>query len=186
MKSQIQQMVSVALQNLAAEGVIPSDTIPQPVIERARDNRHGDFACNVAMVLAKAARSRPRDLAEKLVAALPANDLVDKVEIAGPGFINFYLAKGAYHSLVPEILARGYGFGRSDLGKGKRVQVEFVSANPTGPLHVAMAVAPPMVRWCRICWLPSVSMCTASTMSTMQVADGYPRRQCLAALPGAV
>ncbi len=88
------------------------------------------------MVLAKVARCRPRDLAEKLVAALPEAVLVDKVEIAGPGFINFYLAKGAYLSLIPEVLSRGYDFGRSDLGKGKRVQVEFVSANPTGPLHV--------------------------------------------------
>ncbi|MEJ1298628.1 MAG: arginine--tRNA ligase [Candidatus Sedimenticola sp. (ex Thyasira tokunagai)] len=136
MKPQIQQLVSTALQNIAAEGVIPSDQIPTPIIERARDTQHGDFACNVAMVLAKVARCRPRDLAEKLVAALPEAALVDKVEIAGPGFINFYLAKGAYRSLIPEVLSRGYGFGRSDLGKGKRVQVEFVSANPTGPLHV--------------------------------------------------
>ncbi|MES9881540.1 MAG: arginine--tRNA ligase, partial [Sedimenticola sp.] len=136
MKLQIQQLVSTALQNIAAEGVIPTDQIPQPIIERARDTQHGDFACNVAMVLAKVARCRPRDLAEKLVAALPEAVLVDKVEIAGPGFINFYLAKGAYLSLIPEVLSRGYDFGRSDLGKGKRVQVEFVSANPTGPLHV--------------------------------------------------
>ncbi len=136
MKPQIQQLVSTALQNIAAEGVIPSDQIPTPIIERARDTQHGDFACNVAMVLAKVARCRPRDLAEKLVAALPESALVDKVEIAGPGFINFYLAKGAYRSLIPEVLSRGYDFGRSDLGKGKRVQVEFVSANPTGPLHV--------------------------------------------------
>ncbi|MEJ1470386.1 MAG: arginine--tRNA ligase [Candidatus Sedimenticola sp. (ex Thyasira tokunagai)] len=136
MKPQIQQLVSTALQNIAEEGVIPSDQIPTPIIERARDTQHGDFACNVAMVLAKVARCRPRDLAEKLVAALPEAALVDKVEIAGPGFINFYLAKGAYRSLIPEVLSRGYGFGRSDLGKGKRVQVEFVSANPTGPLHV--------------------------------------------------
>ncbi|MES9900258.1 MAG: arginine--tRNA ligase [Sedimenticola sp.] len=136
MKPQIQQLVSTALQNIAAEGVIPSDQIPTPIIERARDTQHGDFACNVAMVLAKVARCRPRDLAEKLVAALPEAALVDKVEIAGPGFINFYLAKGAYRSLIPEVLSRGYDFGRSDLGKGKRVQVEFVSANPTGPLHV--------------------------------------------------
>ena len=136
MKVQIQQLVSQALEKIAAEGVIPSDQIPQPVIERARDERHGDFACNVAMVLAKLARSKPRDLAEKLIAALAESPLIEKVEIAGPGFINFYLAGGAYQSLIPGIIEQGHGFGRSGLGQGKRVQVEFVSANPTGPLHV--------------------------------------------------
>ena len=136
MKVQIQQLVSQALEKIAAEGVIPSDQIPQPVIERARDERHGDFACNVAMVLAKLARSKPRDLAEKLIAALAESPLIEKVEIAGPGFINFYLAGGAYQSLIPGIIEQGHGFGRSDLSQGKRVQVEFVSANPTGPLHV--------------------------------------------------
>jgi arginyl-tRNA synthetase len=136
MKQQIQQLVSQSLKQIAADGVIPAETIPQPIIERARDAQHGDFACNVAMVLAKAARSKPRDLAEKLVAALPESELVQQVEIAGPGFINFYLSPHAFHALVPQIIQQGHGFGRSDLGAGKRVQVEFVSANPTGPLHV--------------------------------------------------
>jgi arginyl-tRNA synthetase len=136
MKQQIQQLVSQSLKQIAADGVIPAETIPQPIIERARDAQHGDFACNVAMVFAKAARSKPRDLAEKLVAALPESELVQQVEIAGPGFINFYLSPHAFHALVPQIIQQGHGFGRSDLGAGKRVQVEFVSANPTGPLHV--------------------------------------------------
>ncbi|MEN8180137.1 MAG: arginine--tRNA ligase [Pseudomonadota bacterium] len=136
MKIQIQQLVSEALQRLASEGVIPADALPTPTIERARDSKHGDFATNVAMVLAKAARSKPRDLAQKLVAALPESELVARTEIAGPGFINFYLAPNAYHQLIPEIMEKGPAFGRSDLGAGKRVQVEFVSANPTGPLHV--------------------------------------------------
>ncbi|MES9935465.1 MAG: arginine--tRNA ligase [Sedimenticola sp.] len=136
MKAQIQQLIAQALEQIAADGVIPADQIPQPVIERARDERHGDFACNVAMVLAKVARCKPRDLAEKLIAAMPVSGLVEKVEIAGPGFINFYLASGAYHTLVPDVIEQGHAFGRSDHGKGKRVQVEFVSANPTGPLHV--------------------------------------------------
>lgn len=136
MKSQIQKLVTQALERIAATGIIPADQIPQPVIERARDARFGDFACNVAMVLAKVARTRPRDLAEKLVAVLPKGELVEKVEIAGPGFINFYLSPTAYHSLIPHILEQGHDFGRSLLGGGRRVQVEFVSANPTGPLHV--------------------------------------------------
>lgn len=136
MKLQIQQLVSQALERIAADGVIPADQIPKPIIERARDTQYGDFACNVAMVLAKIARTKPRDLAEKLMAAMPASELVEKVEIAGPGFINFYLGSGAYNELVPQVLEQGYNFGRSNLGEGKRVQVEFVSANPTGPLHV--------------------------------------------------
>jgi len=136
MKHQIQQLISQALEQIASDGSIPADAIPQPIIERARDAQHGDFACNVAMVLAKVARSRPRDLAEKVVAALPDSALVNKVEIAGPGFINFYLAPGAFRAQIPQIITEGYGFGRSTVGNGKRVQVEFVSANSTGPLHV--------------------------------------------------
>ncbi|MCP3871474.1 MAG: arginine--tRNA ligase [Gammaproteobacteria bacterium] len=136
MKHQIQKMVSLALDRIAAEGVMPADQIPQPVIERTRDSRHGDFACNVAMVLAKLAKRRPRELAESLTAALPDSQVVKKVEIAGPGFINFHLSSNAYHGLVATIIERGHQFGRSDMGAGKRVQVEFVSANPTGPLHV--------------------------------------------------
>ncbi len=136
MKHQIQQLVSQALTKIAAAGVIPEEAIAAPVIERVRDNQHGDFATNIAMVLAKAARSKPRDLAEKLVAALPVSSVVSRVEIAGPGFINFHLSSDAYQTLVPRILSEGYNFGRSNLGAGMRVQVEFVSANPTGPLHV--------------------------------------------------
>jgi arginyl-tRNA synthetase len=88
------------------------------------------------MVLAKVARCRPRDLAEKIVTALPESAELSKVEIAGPGFINFYLSSDAYYALIPMILKEGHEFGRSALGAGQRVQVEFVSANPTGPLHV--------------------------------------------------
>ncbi len=136
MKTQIQQLVSQALDRIAAEGVISSDQIPRPIIERARDTRYGDFACNVAMVLAKAARCKPRDLAQQLIDAMPESGLVNKIEIAGPGFINFYLSDDAYLGLVPEVIAQGHEYGRSTIGAGKKVQVEFVSANPTGPLHV--------------------------------------------------
>ncbi len=136
MKAHIQQLLSQALEQLAADGTLPAEQIPQPVIERARDTAHGDFACNIAMALARVARCRPRDLAEKVVASLPASPHVAKVEIAGPGFINFTLTPDAYLALVPEIIKQGHGFGRSDIGAGKQVQVEFVSANPTGPLHV--------------------------------------------------
>ncbi len=136
MKNLIQQLVSQALARVAADGRIGDAPIPRPIIERARDPRHGDFACNVALVLAKAARCKPRDLAEQLIAALPASPAVARVEIAGPGFINFTLAEDAYRAVIGDVLNQGHGYGRSSLGQGKRIQVEFVSANPTGPLHV--------------------------------------------------
>ncbi len=113
-------------------GAVPTD-VP---MERARDRNHGDFASAIALMLAKAAGRKPRELAERIVAALPGSDHVAKVEIAGPGFINFFLAPTAYRAVVEQILDRGNAFGRGELGAGRRVQVEFVSANPTGPLHV--------------------------------------------------
>lgn len=125
-----------ALQQLAAKGVIPQDAVSRPKIERTRESKHGDFATNAAMVLAKAARTNPRELAQLLLDELPSTDLLDHCEIAGPGFINFTLTSTAYHRLIPSILSLSHRYGRSDLGNGKRVQVEFVSANPTGPLHV--------------------------------------------------
>jgi arginyl-tRNA synthetase len=106
------------------------------VVERTRDPSHGDFATNVALQLAKSAQRKPRDLAQAIIAALPPNELVAKVEIAGPGFINFFLAPSAYHQELLCVVDQGAGYGRSQLGGGKRVIVEFVSANPTGPLHV--------------------------------------------------
>jgi arginyl-tRNA synthetase len=136
MKALIADLVTRALDQLVADDVLAAADTRPPVIERARDPAHGDFATNAAMVLSKAAKMRPRDLAERLIAALPSSEAVSEVTIAGPGFINFRLAEQAYLALVPEILQQGHDYGRSRLGAGKRVQVEFVSANPTGPLHV--------------------------------------------------
>ena len=140
MKQQITDLLRAALTRLVAEGAIPGDALPggpgSPQVDRTRDAAHGDFATNVALTLAKAAGARPRDLAGRLVAAIPPSTLVERVEIAGPGFINFHLSEAAYRELVPIILAAGHDYGRSGLGAGRRVQVEFVSANPTGPLHV--------------------------------------------------
>jgi len=136
MKREIQQMIAQGLNRLADAGEIPSQGLTSPQVERTRDRRHGDFATNVAMVLARQARTQPRQLAQRLLELLPASDLVARTEIAGPGFINFYLSDQAYLGSIPNILEQGPEFGRSDLGDGRRVQVEFVSANPTGPLHV--------------------------------------------------
>jgi arginyl-tRNA synthetase len=106
------------------------------VVERTRDAQHGDFATNVALRLAKPARRNPRDLAQAIVAALPASALVARAEVAGAGFINFFITKQAYAREIARIHAEAERYGTSKLGAAVRVLVEFVSANPTGPLHV--------------------------------------------------
>jgi len=136
LKTHLQQLLIQAFEQLQQDGRLPADLIPLASLERARDRRHGDFASNTALSLAKTARRKPRELAEQLAAALPASPYVARLEVAGPGFINFFLTPAAYHQMVRDILAQQEAYGRSDLGAGKRVQVEFVSANPTGPLHV--------------------------------------------------
>ena len=136
MKQQLEQLVLAALNNL------PGGLLPEPpaagavVVERTRDAQHGDFATNIAMRLAKAARRNPRELAQAIIAALPANPFIAKTEVAGAGFINFFLATDAYARELASVHELGDRYGRSNLGRGERVMVEFVSANPTGPLHV--------------------------------------------------
>jgi arginyl-tRNA synthetase len=126
-----------------ALNALPEDLVPAAAreagieIESTRDAQHGDFASNLAMRLGKATRQNPRKVAQALVAALPPSDAVDKVEIAGAGFINFFLKSDAYTQEIGKVLQERDSYGRSLVGAGRRVQVEFVSANPTGPLHVA-------------------------------------------------
>ncbi|KHD07121.2 arginine--tRNA ligase [Candidatus Thiomargarita nelsonii] len=116
---------------------ISKDMVVEFRIERTRDARHGDFACNAAMVLAKAARMRPRDLAARIIEQLPTDEpSIAKVEIAGPGFINVFLTQQAYRAVIGDILTAQAAYGRSQVGAGQSVMIEFVSANPTGPLHV--------------------------------------------------
>ena len=134
---QLAELLSQALARLQAEGLLPAGAAPaEPALERTRDRAHGDYASNVALACAKAAKRKPRELAEALVAALPASALIAKVEIAGPGFINFFLAADAQAAVVRRVLMQGEGYGRSNTGAGRKVMVEYVSANPTGPLHV--------------------------------------------------
>jgi arginyl-tRNA synthetase len=135
LKNRIEKLVSDALAALPP-GTLGDAPAPDPAIERSRDPAHGDFATGVAMRLAKAARSNPRALAQNIVAALPANDMVAKTEIAGPGFINFFMTPAAWQSEMGRVLAEGPRYGRSGDGPGQKAIVEFVSANPTGPLHV--------------------------------------------------
>ena len=136
MKHLIEELAASALAALPA-GTLPGDRpAGVAVVERTRDATHGDFACNAALQLARAARTNPRKLAEAIVAALPPSDLIAKVEIAGPGFINFFLAPAAYQAEIARVLDAGRTYGRLAPGSGPRAIVEFVSANPTGPLHV--------------------------------------------------
>ena len=136
-KQALRELLMQAVRSLQNDSTLPADLeVPHFVIERTRNRDHGDFASNVAMLLAKPARAKPRELAEKLVNALPANAQVAKIDIAGPGFINFFLAPGAYHAELRRILDEGGAYGRNGSGKGITAGVEFVSANPTGPLHV--------------------------------------------------
>lgn len=136
MKRTLQDLIAVGLQQLRRDGVLPPDADSIITLEHTRDSSHGDFACNVAMMLAKVARRKPRDLADALVQSLPESELVEKIEVAGPGFINFFLTASAFQAVVNEILLAGESYGRSTLGRYHAMQVEFVSANPTGPLHV--------------------------------------------------
>jgi arginyl-tRNA synthetase len=106
------------------------------ILERPKSADHGDFSCNLAMILAKPLRQNPRAIATQLIEALPKNAQIEKVEVAGAGFINFYLAANTKHDIVKDILQAGNQYGHNQSGKGEKVQVEFVSANPTGPLHV--------------------------------------------------
>ncbi len=136
MKHIVATLVESALDSLpelaaAAEGIAIAGTV-----ERTRDPSHGDFACNIAMRLAKPAKKSPRDIAASIVDALGDSDLVSNVDIAGPGFINFHLAPAAFHAEVAAVLEQGSEYGRQEKKDGPKILLEFISANPTGPLHV--------------------------------------------------
>jgi len=136
MKHKLEALLLQAVEALKTDSILERDLNPSINVDRARDPVHGNFATNLAMILAKSAKMNPRQLAEKIIAALPNDDSVVKVEIAGPGFINFFVDQSAQYQIITQIHEQGDQFGLSQIGAGKKVQVEFVSANPTGPLHV--------------------------------------------------
>ena len=136
MKHSIEHLLKQALNSLQKSGEIPVDLDVDIKVDNAKDSVHGDYASNLALILAKPCRQAPRKLAEMLVQALPADAAVEKIEIAGAGFINFFIRSSARSLVVAEILKKGKDFGRSNLGQNQKVLIEFVSANPTGPLHV--------------------------------------------------
>ncbi len=135
-KSEITQLLQQALHILADQGVLPAGTSTPPQVTAARQPEQGDFASNVALMYAKAAGLPPRELAGRLVAACRQPDWLADIDIAGPGFINFRLAAQQHTAIIRKILDAGAQFGCSQLGQGQRVHLEFVSANPTGPLHI--------------------------------------------------
>ena len=136
MRNKVRKLLSGAVAALVGDSVLPKDTSLEVQVERSRKPGHGDFASNVALVLAGPAGLQPRELAEQLRTRLPASSLVERTEVAGPGFINIFLAADACWRLPDQIRTQGVRFGTSDVGAGQRLMVEFVSANPTGPLHV--------------------------------------------------
>ncbi len=136
LKRVIHDLIEQALLKLQQSGQLPADLKPAIQVTPSKEPSQGDFASNIALMLSKQADKPPRELANLIVAKFSVDDAIDKVEVAGPGFINFFVTSSTSRSVVHQILQQGGEFGRSDLGKGARIQVEFVSANPTGPLHV--------------------------------------------------
>ncbi len=136
MQEHIQSLISQALDSLVADKTLTEADASRITIERTRDPAHGDFATNIALALAKQAGVNPRQLATAIIAAIPEDRDIDAIEIAGPGFINFFLSRQSLSITLHTILSAGESFGHHNTGRGESVQVEFVSANPTGPLHV--------------------------------------------------
>jgi arginyl-tRNA synthetase len=137
LKDQLSTLLISTLQEMQTHGLLRDVELPDSLkIDRTRDPAHGDLACNVAMVLAKQAGLSPRELAQKILDHISGTDWLEKAEVAGPGFINFFLRSDAANAIIGQVLSAGDQYGTNDSGKGIRVQIEFVSANPTGPLHV--------------------------------------------------
>jgi len=136
LKHKIETLINQAINKLKTDGQLDDSITPSIQVTRTKDATHGDFACNIALTLAKAVGKPPREIAGVLCRALPSDADIEKTEIAGPGFINFFLTSGTTQNIVKTILQQGASYGTSGIGNNQKVQIEFVSANPTGPLHV--------------------------------------------------
>ncbi len=136
MRQQVEQIVIKALEDAVAAGELPLETIPEPALERPRDRSNGDWATTVAMRCSKQAHMNPRDIAAVVARHLEGSSLLKSVEVAGPGFINLRLSDAALQSIFSSVREQGAAFGRNSSGDGVKVDVEFVSANPTGPMHL--------------------------------------------------
>lgn len=135
-RESLESVLYQALKAAIEAGELPLNEIPQPSLERPREEGHGDWACTIAMRLAKAAHMNPRAIAQAIVDHLPENNLVESFEIAGPGFINLTLTNASFQAVVSEARQQGSDFGKSELSEPCKVNLEYVSANPTGPMHV--------------------------------------------------
>ena len=139
-KQQVKETIMNALGRLVAEGKIEAVPLPAFNVERPADVSHGDFSCNAAMASAKALRNNPRAIGQMIAdAAVLDGTVFEKIEVAGPGFLNFFISPLWFNETVGEVISSGSDYGKTELGKGKRVLVEFVSANPTGPMHMGNA-----------------------------------------------
>jgi arginyl-tRNA synthetase len=157
-KEKLTQLVTEALERAQRTGRLPIDELPPVVLEHPREKAHGDWATNAAMMLAKPAKMAPRAIADIIVESLgDTSRYFEKIEIAGPGFINFYLSNEWLYDVLRQIFDEGEKFGYSDRGAGQRVQVEFVSANPVGPMHIGHG------RWAAV----------GDTLSNVLAANGY-------------
>lgn len=136
MKHFLVDKITTALNRLKQQNKLNFDTQPDVQIEHTRDKKFGDFACNIAMLLSKATAKPPREIAELIIKAIEPSAQIENITVAGPGFINFFISKSALTQIIDEIIASGKDFGRSEVGENKKLHIEFVSANPTGPLHV--------------------------------------------------
>lgn len=136
MKQHIIDLLSSALLVLREQQIIPVEITPALELSKPRDPSHGDFASNLALLLAKPAGINPRVMAEQIMSAIPKSSQIEKIEIAGPGFINFFVTQSSMQGVISKVLQQGQKYGHSQIGAGKKTQVEFVSANPNGPLHV--------------------------------------------------
>lgn len=136
MKLHLQNLLEQSIDQLKQQQIIGESVTAPILLERTKDKNHGDFASNIALILAKPANKNPRELAALITQHLPTSAYVKQVEIAGPGFINFYLTESALTDVVKTILTQKQQYGRSQWAQGKKVHIEFVSSNPTGPLHV--------------------------------------------------
>ena len=136
LKLHLKELVDQALLDMLREGHLPAGIETNIQLDRTRSKEHGDFATNIALTLAKPAKRNPREIAEEIVSRLLESRHVEKVEVAGPGFINFYLSRSSKLAVIKQILKQTDRYGFDPNGSGERVSVEFVSANPTGPLHV--------------------------------------------------
>jgi len=139
-KDQIKDTIEKAINSCIEKGIFQLDQLPQIMIEKPKEKAHGDFATNVAMELTRKLKRNPREIAQNILDNMDlTNTLIEKVEVAGPGFINFFFKKEWLYKVVDVILSEGDDYGKVDVGNGKKVMVEFVSANPTGPMHMGNA-----------------------------------------------